>query len=54
MVSWWTQDSIDAFSSRTQCFVEEYSQFDIVIDANTTLKVNGQLTLGASSIFVLK
>jgi predicted metalloendopeptidase len=39
--NWWTAKDADAFETRTQCLVDEYSSFTAVDD----LKVNGKLTL---------
>jgi predicted metalloendopeptidase len=38
---WWTQSSIDQFTQRATCLVNQYSQFKIGDD-----HVNGNLTLG--------
>ncbi len=45
MKNWWTPKDADAFETRTQCLVDEYSSFTAVDD----LKVNGKLTLGENT-----
>ena len=42
---WWTPRDADAFETRVQCLVDEYSSFTAVDD----LKVNGKLTLGENT-----
>jgi putative endopeptidase len=42
---WWTPKDADAFETRVQCIVDEYSNFTAVDD----LKVNGKLTLGENT-----
>jgi endothelin-converting enzyme/putative endopeptidase len=45
MKDWWTPKDADAFDTREQCFVDEYSSFTAVDD----LRVNGKLTLGENT-----
>jgi putative endopeptidase len=42
---WWTPKDADAFETRVQCLIDEYSSFVAVDD----LKVNGKLTLGENA-----
>jgi putative endopeptidase len=42
---WWTAQDAKAFEERSQCFVDEYSQFSPVDD----VKLNGKLTLGENT-----
>jgi len=42
---WWTAEDRAEFTKRTQCIVDEYSQFPTVDE----LKVNGKLTLGENT-----
>jgi predicted metalloendopeptidase len=42
---WWTPKDADAFETREQCIVDEYSKFTAVDE----LKVNGKLTLGENT-----
>jgi endothelin-converting enzyme/putative endopeptidase len=42
---WWTPKDADAFSTREQCIIDEYSKFTAVDE----LKVNGKLTLGENT-----
>ena len=45
MSNWWTPKDADAFETRTQCLIDEYSNF--VADGD--LKLNGKLTLGENT-----
>jgi putative endopeptidase len=45
MKNWWSPKDADAFETRTQCIIDEYSSFTAVDD----LKVNGKLTLGENT-----
>lgn len=42
---WWSGKDADAFETRAQCFIDEYSSFVAVDD----LKLNGKLTLGENT-----
>ncbi|KAF9972590.1 hypothetical protein BGZ73_004291 [Actinomortierella ambigua] len=45
--NWWTNETAAQFVSRAQCFVDQYSSFNITNPkTNQSLFVNGQLTLG--------
>jgi endothelin-converting enzyme len=44
--NWWTNDTIDAFEKRADCFVDEYAKFTAPGPNGTTLHVNGRQTLG--------
>ena len=50
MVSWWTEESLTRFTNLSQCFVDQYSSFEIPAEPETSpsddLHVNGKLTLG--------
>ena len=28
-IQWWTDESVDNFEERTQCFVDQYSQYEL-------------------------
>ncbi|KAI8645201.1 hypothetical protein BD408DRAFT_459995 [Parasitella parasitica] len=43
---WWTNDTSAKFEDQSQCFVDQYSKFNVSGPGNTTLNVNGNLTLG--------
>lgn len=43
---WWDQDTVDAFTSKAQCFIDQYHEFTIPGPNNEPLHVNGRLTLG--------
>lgn len=45
MTDWWTNATNTQFDERAQCFVDQYSKFNITA-GNKTLNVNGELTLG--------
>ncbi|CEP16536.1 hypothetical protein, partial, partial [Parasitella parasitica] len=43
---WWTNDTSTKFEEKSQCFVDQYSTFNVSGPNNTILNVNGNLTLG--------
>ncbi|CEP16537.1 hypothetical protein [Parasitella parasitica] len=43
---WWTNETSAKFDDKSQCFVDQYSKFKVPVPGNTTLNVNGKLTLG--------
>ncbi|KAL8984195.1 MAG: hypothetical protein Q9205_001773 [Flavoplaca limonia] len=43
---WWDDKTVQAFKAKTECFVEQYSNFTILDPEGKTLHVNGKLTLG--------
>jgi endothelin-converting enzyme len=43
---WWTPSVVRAFESRAQCFVEQYSGFNVSAPDGSQVPVNGRLTLG--------
>ncbi|KAL8851976.1 MAG: hypothetical protein Q9221_003187 [Calogaya cf. arnoldii] len=43
---WWDDQTVQAFKAKTDCFVEQYSNFTISDPEGKTLHVNGKLTLG--------
>jgi endothelin-converting enzyme/putative endopeptidase len=45
MKNWWTGKDADAFETRVQCLIDQYSSYTAVDD----LKVNGKLTLGENT-----
>ncbi|KAG0207264.1 hypothetical protein BGX28_001483 [Mortierella sp. GBA30] len=46
MRNWWTNSSSEGFSSRAQCFVEQYDKFAIKGPDGTDHHVSGRRTLG--------
>ncbi|KAI8972991.1 hypothetical protein BDB01DRAFT_808279 [Pilobolus umbonatus] len=45
LVDWWTNETSTRFEEKAQCFIDQYSKFNIT-SANKTIYVNGKLTLG--------
>ena len=45
MEDWWTEADAKAFEARAQCFVEQYSGYEVVPGVN----LNGKLTLGENT-----
>lgn len=45
MEDWWTEADAKAFESRAQCFVDQYSAYEVVPGVN----LNGKLTLGENT-----
>ncbi|KAG2234285.1 hypothetical protein INT48_002875 [Thamnidium elegans] len=43
---WFSEESMAAFSHKTQCFADQYSQFAILGASNRRLPINGNFTLG--------
>lgn len=43
---WWDDQTVQAFNAKTDCFVEQYSNFTILDPEGKALHVNGKLTLG--------
>ncbi|USP78574.1 hypothetical protein yc1106_05848 [Curvularia clavata] len=43
---WWSNATVDAFKHKTECFVEQYSNFTVPGPEDKPLHVNGRLTLG--------
>ncbi|KAI4218935.1 MAG: hypothetical protein L6R36_008664 [Xanthoria steineri] len=43
---WWDDQTVQAFKAKTDCFVEQYSNFTILDPEGKRLHVNGKLTLG--------
>ncbi|KAL9577420.1 MAG: hypothetical protein Q9212_006376, partial [Teloschistes hypoglaucus] len=43
---WWDDSTIQAFKQKTECFVDQYSNFSIRDPDGKALHVNGKLTLG--------
>ncbi|KAF9274254.1 hypothetical protein BGZ68_000828 [Mortierella alpina] len=46
LANWWTNSSLEEFTVRSQCFVDQYSNFTIEGPGGKSYPVNGQLTLG--------
>ncbi|KAL9567451.1 hypothetical protein ACKAV7_008401 [Fusarium commune] len=44
--AWWDNSTIEAFSKKAQCFVEQYENFTITAPNGTQIHVNGERTLG--------
>jgi endothelin-converting enzyme len=43
--TWWDNATVNGFQSRAQCFVDQYSQFEVPIPGGQQGKVSGELTL---------
>ena len=43
---WWDDETIEAFETRAQCFVDQYGNFTVPGPDSKPLHVNGRLTLG--------
>ncbi|KAF9977852.1 hypothetical protein BGZ73_004607 [Actinomortierella ambigua] len=44
---WWTNSTVEQFTTKAQCIIDQYSNFTVSIPStNTTLPVNGHLTVG--------
>ncbi|KAI1657459.1 endothelin-converting enzyme 1 [Daldinia decipiens] len=43
---WWTNNTVQEFDKRANCFVEQYSNFTVQGNNGESLHVNGRLTLG--------
>ncbi|RCH85801.1 hypothetical protein CU098_002675, partial [Rhizopus stolonifer] len=46
LVDWWTNATSAKFEEKTQCFIDQYSKFNISGPDSKTVNVNGKLTLG--------
>ncbi|KAL1883086.1 hypothetical protein VTK73DRAFT_10012 [Phialemonium thermophilum] len=46
LTDWWTNSTVQAFNTRTDCFVQEYSKFIATGPNGTVLHINGRQTLG--------
>lgn len=42
MTDWWTNETSAAFDERSQCFIDQYSKFNVTA-GNKTLGVNGMV-----------
>ncbi|KAI8645191.1 hypothetical protein BD408DRAFT_382426 [Parasitella parasitica] len=45
LTDWWTNDTSTKFEANAQCYIDQYSKFIVSGPGNTTLNVNGKLTL---------
>jgi len=45
LTDWWTNTTAAQFEEKTKCFIDQYSKFSVAGPGNTTLNVNGVLTL---------
>jgi endothelin-converting enzyme len=43
---WWSDSTIEAFKTKTECFVDQYANFSVSGPDGKPLHVNGRLTLG--------
>ncbi|KAI1846488.1 hypothetical protein JX266_007385 [Neoarthrinium moseri] len=43
---WWTNHTVEEFTKRADCFVDQYSNFTVDVPNGKPLHVNGRLTLG--------
>jgi endothelin-converting enzyme len=46
LTDWWSDETVDAFQKRAQCFVDQYANFTVPGPDDKPLHVNGRLTLG--------
>ncbi|KAI9475617.1 MAG: hypothetical protein EXX96DRAFT_638830 [Benjaminiella poitrasii] len=46
LINWWTNTTSIQFDEKAQCFIDQYSKFNITGPDNKTVNVNGKLTLG--------
>ncbi|KAI9222862.1 hypothetical protein BC828DRAFT_364778 [Blastocladiella britannica] len=46
LVDWWTEETTKEFTTRAQCFVDQYSSFYVEDPQGRKIYVNGKLTLG--------
>ncbi|KAJ0157460.1 Endothelin-converting enzyme 2 [Colletotrichum tanaceti] len=46
LVNWWDDKSLQGFTNRTKCFVDQYQKFTVKAPNGTDVHVNGNLTLG--------
>ncbi|KAI9284616.1 hypothetical protein BC943DRAFT_343385 [Umbelopsis sp. AD052] len=43
---WWTDETVEAFKVKAQCFIDQYSNFTVKGPKGEEVHVNGKLTLG--------
>ena len=43
---WWSNDTVQAFKEKAQCFIDQYHDFTVPGLDNEAIHVNGRLTLG--------
>jgi endothelin-converting enzyme len=43
---WWTNNTVEGFKERAQCFVDQYAKYTVPGPEDKPLHVNGKLTLG--------
>ncbi|KAM3578759.1 hypothetical protein VKS41_008778 [Umbelopsis sp. WA50703] len=43
---WWTEETVEAFKEKAQCFIDQYSNFTVKGPKGEEVHVNGKLTLG--------
>src|ERR1700753_1587686 len=43
---WWSEETVEEFKSRAQCFIDQYSNFTITGPDGKKYHINGRLTQG--------
>lgn len=46
LTDWWSQETVEAFQEKAQCFIDQYANFTVEGPDGKPLHVNGRLTLG--------
>ena len=43
---WWNNETVEAFTEKAQCFIDQYHEFTVSGPGDKPIHVNGRLTLG--------